>query len=1074
MNVRSFLESRFIAVSWFLAAVSALLLSILTFERAHASAVISEMMWMGSDLAASDEWVEIAGIGGDSTLSGWTLTSVNTKGVEVQIIRFPDDAKISPGQYLVISQFPASNSRLLNEPAFVAPAMTLPNTKLLVRLRDASGAVIDQADDGVGDPMAGKNGKAPDPRASMERMDVNVPGDNASNWTTATIAQGFDSGALVLGTPGYPRSPPPPSPSPPPGDPTHCTGAILEGASGAHLDLRWMPAVPLDHHLLSFMPPLTTGEASITLPATASGWTTRSITAGSGQTILFQSTANDGRLSSGVLIHVQPLQKTIMKIAEFPLITELLPDPIGSDDAEWIELGNFNPDPVTVSDLTLNVNGKGFSLSHFSGSLVPQSSLFIPKFVVGFSLPNASGSLRLFRGTQLLDQLDYPSLPEGISYGRLAGSGFSLQPFCVPTPGIPNAILPWSPVFGLQSGSLSGDAKATFNLAVTAGTGSLAGASCSIDFGDGSRSESCNPPSHTIEKPGDYTINASITNYCGTTMKRTLSAHVGGSSSSSSALQRNDSHTADTSLSSTVSYASFQIPSSTAGSFVLTGVLPNSKGSDRAGEWLEVKNSSGYPASLEGWTIVAGNAKPKRLPPLVLHVDEIHRFMASELHVQLSNNDSSLRLYNPQLTVVSEIFWTKAREGEVQMPSLRGKQVTAHVTRVIDGDTFDVMISDPPVGVGARERVRLIGVDAPETVDPLKLLQPFGFEASNFLKDLLEGKEIELEFDTKIRDAYGRLLAYAALSGGDSAEKDLLEHGLARAYLLYPFARSTEYVGYQSQAQRAKVGLWGQRSSSKTLQESSHSGAILSTPSRSLIISEVFPWPDAKASDPDQSEKWFELWNASDVDVNLSRWMVKDSRGNHELQSSGSMIIMANSYEQFFAHESGLKLNNESGIIILISPEGSTVNVLHYSGVKKGESLAWISNDESQNSGNAGAFCITDHPTPGQANICEHSVASSLRPRKVASGASSRRSIRVARAKPVRVAVRYHNVLSQQDQSQSSDDRVAADPALEASLLHSQTELQPARSRDVPLFSSLSVALGCMGSVFLLQRRSRI
>jgi micrococcal nuclease len=79
------------------------------------------------------------------------------------------------------------------------------------------------------------------------------------------------------------------------------------------------------------------------------------------------------------------------------------------------------------------------------------------------------------------------------------------------------------------------------------------------------------------------------------------------------------------------------------------------------------------------------------------------------------------------------------------------------VTRVVDGDTF---CCKPDVG--GEIKVRLIGVDTPETVHPSKPVEYYGKEASNFTKGLLEGQQVFLDIDPqqgKI-DKYGRTLAY--------------------------------------------------------------------------------------------------------------------------------------------------------------------------------------------------------------------------------------------------------------------------------------------------------------------------
>lgn len=129
--------------------------------------------------------------------------------------------------------------------------------------------------------------------------------------------------------------------------------------------------------------------------------------------------------------------------------------------------------------------------------------------------------------------------------------------------------------------------------------------------------------------------------------------------------------------------------------------------------------------------------------------------------------------------------------------------IPAEVTRVVDGDTVNVRID------GKEETVRLLLVDTPETVHPTKLVQPFGPEASSFVKDLLNGKKVQLELDIGERDKYGRLLAYLYVDD-QMVNKLLLEKGLAR--VAYVFEPNTKYVDdfydIQKQAQLQEVGIW--------------------------------------------------------------------------------------------------------------------------------------------------------------------------------------------------------------------------------------------------------------------------
>lgn len=125
------------------------------------------------------------------------------------------------------------------------------------------------------------------------------------------------------------------------------------------------------------------------------------------------------------------------------------------------------------------------------------------------------------------------------------------------------------------------------------------------------------------------------------------------------------------------------------------------------------------------------------------------------------------------------------------------------VTRVVDGDTIIVDFN------GKEERVRLIGVDTPESVHPdaAKNL-PEGKLVSQFTKDKLEGKEVALEFDVQERDHYGRLLAYVWF-GGETFNKILLREGYAQVATYPPNVKYVEdFTAIQNQARENKKGLW--------------------------------------------------------------------------------------------------------------------------------------------------------------------------------------------------------------------------------------------------------------------------
>ena len=123
-------------------------------------------------------------------------------------------------------------------------------------------------------------------------------------------------------------------------------------------------------------------------------------------------------------------------------------------------------------------------------------------------------------------------------------------------------------------------------------------------------------------------------------------------------------------------------------------------------------------------------------------------------------------------------------------------------TRVIDGDTIVVNIN------GKKEKVRLIGVDTPETKHPQKPVQRFGKEAYLFTKKMVEGKEVRLEYDWQKRDKYGRLLAYVFLTDGTFLNAEIIKQGYGFAYTKYPFKYLDEFRRYEREARENKRGLW--------------------------------------------------------------------------------------------------------------------------------------------------------------------------------------------------------------------------------------------------------------------------
>ena len=129
----------------------------------------------------------------------------------------------------------------------------------------------------------------------------------------------------------------------------------------------------------------------------------------------------------------------------------------------------------------------------------------------------------------------------------------------------------------------------------------------------------------------------------------------------------------------------------------------------------------------------------------------------------------------------------------------------ARVTRVVDGDTIAVDVG------GKSEKVRLIGIDTPESVKPGTPVQCFAREASDETKHLLPpGTAVRLERDVDARDKYGRLLAYVYRTGdGLFVNLALVREGFAVTDTIPPnIAHVDDFVRAASEARNASRGLW--------------------------------------------------------------------------------------------------------------------------------------------------------------------------------------------------------------------------------------------------------------------------
>jgi len=124
----------------------------------------------------------------------------------------------------------------------------------------------------------------------------------------------------------------------------------------------------------------------------------------------------------------------------------------------------------------------------------------------------------------------------------------------------------------------------------------------------------------------------------------------------------------------------------------------------------------------------------------------------------------------------------------------------ARVHSVSDGDT---------IVLEGGQRVRYLGIDAPEVTHEGTPGGPLGDEAARYNRELVSGRSVMLEFEREREDDYGRLLAYVFLEDGTLVNREMVRRGLA--YLCAkqrPLRYWDRLLDAQRQAMKERRGLW--------------------------------------------------------------------------------------------------------------------------------------------------------------------------------------------------------------------------------------------------------------------------
>jgi len=127
------------------------------------------------------------------------------------------------------------------------------------------------------------------------------------------------------------------------------------------------------------------------------------------------------------------------------------------------------------------------------------------------------------------------------------------------------------------------------------------------------------------------------------------------------------------------------------------------------------------------------------------------------------------------------------------------------IIRIVDGDTIVVNYQ------GTNEKVRMLCVNTPESVHPNKKQNiPMGKIASDYTKERLTGKYVDLEFEGPFRGRYGRLLAYVFVDGVNF-NLELVRQGLSPYYTKYGLSQKydQEFREAERHARNQRLGIWG-------------------------------------------------------------------------------------------------------------------------------------------------------------------------------------------------------------------------------------------------------------------------
>lgn len=271
-------------------------------------------------------------------------------------------------------------------------------------------------------------------------------------------------------------------------------------------------------------------------------------------------------------------------------------------------------------------------------------------------------------------------------------------------------------------------------------------------------------------------------------------------------------------------------------------------------------------------------------------------------------------------------------------------EIPAFVTDAIDGDTLTVRLPG-----GREEKVRILGIDTPETSDEGNMgneyvgitdpafLTAWGKTAAGFTASRLEGETVRLSGDCQAggRDPYSRILAYVATPEGNDFGAILLEKGYARTYTAETFSRRDRYLILEAQSRASGSGLWQPDS------PASHASPFVtrSGSSGGRQVSVVTVHYDAAGDDRNNINDEYVEFSSGEA-VNLAGWTLSEGGGitytfDAITLSPGSSLILhvgkgADTPVDLYWGLSSPVLGNDSDSVILRDSGGRVVDTYHW------------------------------------------------------------------------------------------------------------------------------------------------